>query len=188
MHTLEPYYNWQHIYVSEHDSRSPFFGKEYSEFAFSQTIYNYYIHPQWDDFGSRTLYCKVLLSDYEEGYAVIELLGEWNDAVENDIMVFKRAVLEHFQNESIRKFILIAENVLNFHSDGTDYYEELSAELQEINGWALCLNMPQQSEIEFKQAGNHHFMELFNIPEWRSYRPFHLLNKVESLLGARLLR
>jgi hypothetical protein len=60
--------------------------------------------------------------------------------------------------------------------------------LREMGGWVVCLNMPFQSEIEFKQAGNHHFIELFNISEWRSYRPFHLLNKVESLLGARLLR
>jgi hypothetical protein len=188
MHTLEPYYNWQHIYVSEEDARSPFYGKVYSEFEFSQTIYNYYIHPQWDEFGSRTLYCKVLLSDYDERYAIIELMGEWNDALENDIMLLKRGVLERFADESVDKFILIAENVLNFHSDGADYYEELSQELQESGGWAVCLNMPMQSENEFKQAGHHRFIELFNIPEWRSYRPFHLLRKVESLLGPRLLR
>jgi hypothetical protein len=96
--------------------------------------------------------------------------------------------LERFADESVDKFILIAENVLNFHSDGADYYEELSQELQESGGWAVCLNMPMQSENEFKQAGHHHFIELFNIPEWRSYRPFHLLRKVESLLGPRLLR
>jgi hypothetical protein len=28
----------------------------------------------------------VLLADYEEKYAVIEMIGEWNDAIENDIM------------------------------------------------------------------------------------------------------
>jgi len=31
-------------------------------------------------FGSRTLYLKVLLADYDEHYVVIELFGEWNDA------------------------------------------------------------------------------------------------------------
>ncbi len=55
----------------------------------TQTIYNYYIHPQWDDFGSRTLYLKVLLADYDEQYVIIELFGEWNDAIENDIMNLK---------------------------------------------------------------------------------------------------
>ena len=77
MHEIEPFYNWRHIYVSEEDERSPFFGRDYSEFEFTQTIYNYYIHPQWDDFGSRTLYLKVLLADYDEHYVVMELFGEW---------------------------------------------------------------------------------------------------------------
>lgn len=107
MHTLEPFYNWRHIYVSEEDQRSPFSGRQYSEFEFSQTVYNYYIHPQWDDFGSRTLYLKVLMADYEERYAIIELIGEWNDAVENDIMELKREVLEKFMYKGINKFILV---------------------------------------------------------------------------------
>ena len=68
MHNIEPYYNWRHIYVSEEDERSPFFGREYSEFEFTLAIYNYLIHPQWDEFGSKTLYMKVLLADYEEKY------------------------------------------------------------------------------------------------------------------------
>ena len=89
MHEIEPFYNWRHLYVSEEDERSPFYGRIYSEFEFTQTIYNYYIHPQWDEFGSRTLYMKVLLADYDEHYVVIELFGEWNDAIENDIMILK---------------------------------------------------------------------------------------------------
>src|SRR6478735_5703657 len=116
MHEIEPFYNWRHIYVSEEDDRSPFYGRVYSEFEYSQTIYNYYIHPQWDEFGSRTLYMKVIMADYEEGYAVMELLGEWNDAIENDIMQMKREVIDKFQGNGIFKFILIGENVLNFHS------------------------------------------------------------------------
>lgn len=186
MHTLEPFYNWLHIYVSEEDVRSPFYGREYSAFEFSQTIYNYFIHPQWDEFGSRTLYCKVLMADYEERYVVIELIGEWNDAVENDVMLLKRAVLERFIDEGVHKLILIAENVLNFHSDGTDYYEELEQDLLDAGGWVVCLNMPEQSLREFKQAGNDRFMNMFDVPEWRSYRPIHLLKKVESVRGRRL--
>ena len=133
MQDIEPFYNWRHIYTSEEDERSPFFGRTYSEFEFSQTVYNYYIHPQWDDFGSRTLYLKTLLADYDEKYAVIELIGEWNDAIENDIMELKREVLEKFMYEGITKFILIAENVLNFHSSNSDYYEELYDEPSSIN-------------------------------------------------------
>ena len=186
MHTIEPFYNWRHIYVSEEDERSPFFGRQYSEFEFSLTVYNYYIHPQCHDFGSRTLYLKVLLADYEEKYAIIELIGEWNDAVENDIMELKREVLEKLMYEGITKFILVAENVLNFHSDGKDYYEELYDELSEENGWAVCLNMPESTQYDFRHAHLNRYIELMELENWRTYKPFHLFKKIDNELMARL--
>src|ERR1700741_550312 len=115
MHEIEPYYNWRHLYTAEEDENSPFYGREYSEFEFSNTIYNYYIHPQWDDFGSQTLYIKILFVDYDQKYAVIEFIGEWNDAINNDIMLLKRDIVESMMRYGINKFILIGENVLNFH-------------------------------------------------------------------------
>jgi hypothetical protein len=186
MHDIEPFYNWRHIYISEEDERSPFHGREYSEFEFSQTVYNYYIHPQWDEFGSRTLYLKVLLADYDEKYAIIELIGEWNDAVENDIMELKREVLERFMAEGIYKFILVGENVLNFHSDGKDYYEELYDELSAENGWVVCLNLPQQTQYDFRRAHLHQYVELIELDNWRTYKPFHLFRKIDTALNSRL--
>jgi hypothetical protein len=186
MHDIEPFYNWRHIYVSEEDNLSPFFGRMYSEFEFSQTVYNYYIHPQWDEFGSRTLYLKVLLADYEEQYAIIELIGEWNDAIENDIAVLKREVLEKFMYEGINKFILIAENVLNFHSDTSDYYEELYEELADEDGWIVCLNMPQATQHDFRKKHLNRYIELTDLQNWRTYKPFHLFKKIDGEQQARL--
>ena len=186
MHDIEPFYNWRHIYTSEEDRLSPFYGRQYSEFEFSQTVYNYYIHPQWDDFGSRTLYLKVLMADYEEKYAIIELIGEWNDAVENDIMELKREVLEKFMYEGITKFILVAENVLNFHSGDRDYYEELYEELSDENGWLVILNMPEQTQYDFRKAHLQRYMELMEIDNWRTYKPFHLFRKIDTELSTRL--
>ncbi|MDF2382125.1 hypothetical protein JMG10_11645 [Nostoc ellipsosporum NOK] len=186
MHDIEPFYNWRHIYVSEEDNLSPFFGRMYSEFEFSQTVYNYYIHPQWDEFGSRTLYLKVLLADYEEQYAIIELIGEWNDAIENDIAVLKREVLEKFMYEGINKFILIAENVLNFHSDTSDYYEELYEELADADGWIVCLNMPQATQHDFRKKHLNRYIELTDLQNWRTYKPFHLFKKIDGEQQARL--
>ncbi|HEX3024915.1 MAG TPA: hypothetical protein VHP12_06870 [Chitinophagaceae bacterium] len=151
MHTIEPFYNWRHIYVSEEDKRSPFYGRVYSEFEFSQTIYNYYIHPQWDDFGSRTLYVKVLDVDYELNFVIIEMIGEWNDAIENDIMELKREVIDYFSKQKISKFILITENILNFHSSDRDYYQEWYEEVSEENGWIVALNMPPATQQDFKK-------------------------------------
>ncbi len=145
MHELEPFYNWKHIYSADEDSRSVFFGREYSEFEFTQTVYNYFIHPQWDDIGSQTLYLKVLMADYDLQYAIIELIGEWNDAIENDIMTLKRDVIDSLITQGITKFILIGENVLNFHSSDDCYYEEWYDDIADLGGWILLLNMPDQS-------------------------------------------
>ena len=186
MHDIEPFYNWRHIYVSEEDERSPFYGRVYSEFEFSQTIYNYYIHPQWDEFDSRTLYMKVLIADYDEHYAVIELIGEWNDAIENDIMNLKREVIDKFFAEGITKFILIGENVLNFHSGDKDYYQEWFEEVTDENGWIVCLNMPEQTQYDFTRARLNRYIELMALSNWRIYRPFHLFKKIDGEILKRL--
>jgi len=186
MHDIEPFYNWRHIYVSEEDERSPFYGREYSEFEFTQTIYNYYIHPQWDEFGSRTLYMKVLMADYEEKYVVIELLGEWNDAIENDIMTLRRDVTDQFFQYGITKFILIAENVLNFHSSDKEYYQEWFEEVTDETGWIVCLNMPEQTQHDFRKAKLNYYIELVEMENWRIYKPFHLFKKIDGEILKRL--
>jgi hypothetical protein len=186
MHNIEPFYNWRHIYVSEDDERSPFFGRAYSEFEYSHTIYNYYIHPQWDDFGSRTLYLKVLIADYDEKYAVIELMGEWNDAIENDIMELKREVIDVFEREGIFKFVLIADNVLNFHSGDKEYYQEWYEEVTDENGWIVMIDMPEATQHDFKNAKLNQCIELYDLPNWRTYKPFHLFKKIDNELMARL--
>ena len=56
MHDIEPYYSWRHLYIASEDHDSPFYRREYSEFEFTHAIYNYLIHPQWDEIGSSTLY------------------------------------------------------------------------------------------------------------------------------------
>jgi hypothetical protein len=187
MHDIEPFYNWRHIYISEEDERSPFYGREYSEFQFSQTIYNYYIHPQWDDFGSKTLYMKVLMADYEEHYLVVELIGEWNDAIENDIMEIKREVVDPFISEGINKFILVTENVLNFHSGDCDYYEEWYEEVSNSGGWIAAINMPEQTQYDFRKAHIDRYIELTDIDNWRIYRPIHLFRKIDEQMTKKLI-
>lgn len=186
MHEIEPFYNWRHIYTSEEDERSPFYGREYSEFEFSQTIYNFYIHPQWDDIGSHTIYTKVLMADYDEGYAILEFIGEWNDAIENDIMTIKRDVIDAFQAEGIYKFILIAENVLNFHSGDADYYAEWYEEVSDNEGWIICINMPETTQYEFRKKKLYQYIELMDITNWRIYKPIHLFRLIDQQIANRL--
>jgi hypothetical protein len=186
MHDIEPFYNWRHLYVSEEDERSPFYGRVYSEFEFSQTIYNYYIHPQWDEFASRTLYLKVLIADYEERYVIMELIGEWNDAIENDIMNLKREVADKFILEGINKFILVCENVLNFHSSDKEYYLEWFDEVTDNDGWVVILNMPAQTQYDFTRAKLNRYIELMQIDNWRIYKPFHLFKMIDEKISKRL--
>ena len=187
MHFIEPFYNWRGYYIASEDGSSPFYEREYSEFEFDKRIYNYLIHPQWDHFGSTTLFLKVLYSDYDSGYSIIEFIGEWNDAIENDIMVLKRDVIEPMMNNGIHKFILIGENVLNFHSSDDCYYEEWFDEVEE--GWIATINFHEHVVKEFIAANiDQYFVfggELEEI-EWRTYLPTNLFAKVESLVNKRI--
>lgn len=186
MQNIEPYYQWRHLYMAEEDPLSPFYGREYSEFEFTQTVYNYYIHPQWDEFGSNTLYLKILFTDYEEGYTIIELLGEWNDAIGNDIMMLKREIIDLLIAEGIRKFILITENVLNFHSSDDSYYEEWNEDIIDDGGWVVMLNMPEHSQREMRAAGIGRYIFFQEYDEWRTHQPPVVLNKVEEQLLKRI--
>jgi hypothetical protein len=186
VYTIEPFYNWRHLYVSEEDKRSPFFGREYSEFEFSNTVYNYYIHPQWDEFGSRTLYCKILYADYAQHFAIIELIGEWNDAIENDVMTLKYEVAETMMRQGITHFIFIGENVLNFHYDGKDYYEEWYSEIADEDGWLVMLNLSAPAQQEFRKYKLQYFIELMEIEDWRVFKPYHLFEKIDNIITKRL--
>lgn len=186
MQDIEPYDNWHYLYTSENDERSPFYGREYSEFEFVNTIYNYYIHPLWDEFGSRTLYLKVLMVDYDEQYMIMELIGEWNDAIENDIMQLKREVVDDFLREGITKFILITENVLNFHSSDDCYYEEWYDDIKDQGGWIAFLNMPEQTRYDFIKARIINYVELISFVPWRTLKPEVLFNQIDNIFMRRL--
>lgn len=188
MHDIEPYFNWRHLYISADDELSPFYGREYSEFEFTNVIYNYVIHPQWDDIGSETLFIKVLFADYTEGYCIIELIGEWNDAINNDIMLFKRDIIDEFIHAGITKFILIGENVLNFHASDDCYYEEWFDDIGE-EGWLVFLNFRPHVLEEFKQNNiDYYFVSGGELNEfnWRRFSPGQVFGNVSKLVKGRL--
>jgi hypothetical protein len=156
MHDIEPFYKWRDDYNSAEDDRSPFYGKEYSEFEFSETIYNFYIHPQWDFFGSPTLYLKIIYVDYDKNFAIIEFIGEWNDCITNDIMFLKREIIELLVAQDINKFILLGENILNFHCSDDCYYEEWFQDIEE--GWIAAINFREHVIEEFKRANIDYYI------------------------------
>lgn len=162
---------------------SPFYGREYSDIYFTHAVYNYYIHPQWDDFGSNTLYLKIIFADYRSRTAIIEFIGEWNDLLYNDIMFLKRNVVVTLIESGISNFILIGENVLNFHYSDTDYYEEWLEELDE--GYITCIGFLPHVIEDMRKCRISRYItindEINELP-WRTYLPDNLILKVESLL------
>ncbi|MEO6638138.1 MAG: hypothetical protein ABIN25_07660, partial [Ginsengibacter sp.] len=112
--------------------------------------------------------------------------GEWNDAIENDIMRLKRDVIDEFLRQGIKKFILIAENVLNFHSSDDSYYEEWYEDVNDTNGWIVCLNMPEATQYDFIKARLNNYIELFNFPQWRTMKPDVVFSQVDNVIFRRL--
>ncbi len=187
MHEIEPYYSWRDDYISSEDPQSPFYGTAYSEFEFDKKIYNFLLHPQWDTFGSNTLYLKILYVDYERRYTIIELIGEWNDAIYNDIMLLKREVIDVLIDTGVIYFILIGENVLNYHASDDSYYEEWFQDIDE--GWIAGLNFRPHVIQEFEQGHVDYFINFgtyLNAFPWRTLKPKQLFHHVREHMGRRL--
>lgn len=185
MHDIEPYYRWRDYYITSEDERSPFYGKVNSELHYTDTIYNYYIHPQWDYFGSPTMYMKILFAEYDDQFAIIELIGEWNDAINNDIMFLKRDILDHLINEGIIKFIILCDNVLNFHSSDDCYYEELWEDIGDKDGWLVLVNTYDHVSNEMKKARLQYYINFgfqFNDVEWHTKDPDNLFVEINNRL------
>lgn len=193
MHDIEPFYNWLKYYDSSQDEKSPFFGKEYNHDLYQDTIYGFFIDPGWDSIESETLYLKMIYADYDEGFVIIEFIGEWNDAINNDIMLLKRNFIELLSREGISKFILLGENILNFHGSDDAYYEEWHDEVQDANpkksGWIAAVNFPDfiQEELKKYKIDQHITMGNFlQIDNWRTLHPIRFYQRVDSLVQRRL--
>jgi hypothetical protein len=187
MQDIEPYYNWRHLYIASEDERSPFYDRAYNEFEYDKQIYNYLIHPQWDDIGSETLFIKILFVNYDAGFAIVELIGEWNDCINNDVMILKRDIIDLMLPEGINKYILIGENVLNFHASDESYYEEWQEDVDD--GWVAFLNFRNHVLSEFQRNNIDYYILLggqINEIGWRTFDPNELFAKINALVMKRL--
>lgn len=186
MHEIEPHYRWKDEYNSARDKKSPFYGMVYEEFKYTNKIYNYYIHPQWDHIGSETLYVKITYVDYDKGYAIIELIGEWNDCLHNDIMMLKRNVVDLLLKEGIYKFVLLCDNVMNFHASDDAYYEEWYEDVSEEGGWLSFVNVRDHVLDEMNQVRMHFYVNLgeaYNDIFWQKKTPKHIVKEVEIIMS-----
>jgi hypothetical protein len=189
MQDIEPYFNWRNLYAAEEDPNSPFYGREYSEFQYVDSIYDHYIHPQWDNIGSSTLFIKILYADYQDNYAIIELIGEWNDCLHNDIMILKRDIIDELALNGINKFILIGENVFNFHTSDECYYEEWFEDVSSDDGWIAFCGFRDHVLEDFAEANIDQYILTggkINEIDWRTMHPQQLYKKIQKIAQKRL--
>lgn len=187
MHQIEPHHGWLKYYNSSEDPRSPFSGKTYNFDRYSDTIYGYYIDPAWDHIGSETLYIKILYSDYDEGFTIIQFLGEWNDAINNDIMQLKREVIDILVNEGVRKFLLIGENIFNFHGSDDSYYEEWFDDVED--GWIAAIEWPDFIQEEMRKYRIDQYINMggtLQVSNWRTLHPQVFYELTDSLIQRRI--
>ena len=115
------------------------------------------------------------------------MLGEWNDALYNDIMHLYRNVIESLLEHDIIHFILIGENVLNFHSDTSDYYEEWADNTGA--GWIVGLNFREHVIREITDTNLDYYIGIggkFDDFPWMSMLPDQLFRKLDAMITKRL--
>ena len=120
---------------------------------------------------------------------MIELIGEWNDLLSNDIMFLKRDVVEPMMSHGISKFILVGENVLNFHAGDEEYYSEWWEEVDDAGGWIALLNFREHVRDDMKAANIDQYFLLggqLDQFDWRTFEPEDLFTRISAFVQRRL--
>jgi hypothetical protein len=102
-------------------------------------------------------------------------------------MTLKRNIIDHLTYEGIQKFILLVDNVLNFHHSDDSYYEEWFEDVED--GWIALLNARKHVLEDIQHAGIDQYLLMggeLNETSWRTYAPEQLFNKINKIAEMRL--
>ena len=103
-------------------------------------------------------------------------------------MLLKRDIIDELSLNGITKFVIIGENVLNFHASDDSYYEEWFEDNGE-EGWIIFLNFRQHVLKEFHQHNIDYFflsggeLDDFN---WRRFSPGQVFGNLQKVIEKRL--
>ncbi|RMG67819.1 MAG: hypothetical protein D6722_12605 [Bacteroidetes bacterium] len=185
---IEPFYGWLHFYSHDRDPYSPFHEVEHNLFQYDRSINAIPAHPLWDDIASESLLVKILYVHYGQGYAIIELFGEWNDLYDNDFKLLSENCLTYLVDRGVDKFILICENVFHAYLDADDYYQAMWEELD--HGWICALRLREEVREEMTQYGidaYFYWNDTLDELRWRQVRPQELYALVSDCIDRKLL-
>jgi len=102
-------------------------------------------------------------------------------------MLLKREIIDLLIQEGVQKFLLIGENVLNFHGAGDAYYEEWYEDIED--GWIVALNFREHVIQEFKSEGIDYYINFggdLNEFPWRTLKPKQLYHHIQERINKRL--
>jgi hypothetical protein len=102
-------------------------------------------------------------------------------------MFLKRNIIDVLVDEGVSQFILIGENVLNFHTSDDSYYEEWFEDIEE--GWIAFINFHEHVLSDFAEANIDYYITSggkLNDLNWRTYLPPQLYEKVEKMVMKRI--
>ena len=101
-------------------------------------------------------------------------------------MFLKREIIDDMREKGINKFILICENVLNFHGSDDCYYEEWYDDVKEEDGWICFVNTLEHVKEEMNSTRIQHYVHLgeeFNEMDWRVLKPNLLFKMIEKKIN-----
>ena len=103
----------------------------------------------------------------------------------NDIMLLKRDLVDYLIQEHIHRFVLLCDNVLNFHGSDDCYYEEWYDDVKDDGGWICLINTLQHVEEEMVETQLPYYVnfgEQYNDLLWQGMTPKNLYRQVRRLL------
>jgi hypothetical protein len=102
-------------------------------------------------------------------------------------MYLKRNIADTLIQNGVNKFILLGENVLNFHASDNDYYQEWFEDVED--GWIAFVNFREHVITEIEIAAIDFYVVIggrLNEVSWQNQTPPKVFEKVNSLIMKRL--
>ena len=63
---------------------------------------------------------------------------------------------------------------------GRDGLAAVAGQLEDDGGWVVIIDMPQQSQYDFKRARLTNYIGLMDFPQWRTLKPEMVFQQVDN--------
>ena len=95
-------------------------------------------------------------------------------------------IIDELVKQDIHKFILIGENVLNYHGDDNCYYEEWWDDIKDEEGWIAFVNFRPHVIDEMVETELQYYVNLddvFGEINWRPQPPNKLFQAIDTMIN-----